>query len=74
LKKTSKLYLEDAKQAYLDKIRKDEQKVKEAIITEANVLDISVVDDGTKRDSLTSYFVKPFVMPISTKKSRKSKS
>ncbi|NBA77298.1 hypothetical protein GOQ04_17215 [Emticicia sp. ODNR4P] len=48
--------LEDAKKAYLEKIRKDEPKVKEAIITEANVLYISVVDDGTKRDGLASYF------------------
>lgn len=56
VEETTKPNLEDAKKAYLEKIRKDEPKVKEAIITEANVLYISVVDDGTKRDGLASYF------------------
>lgn len=56
VEETTKPNLEDAKKAYLEKIRKDEPKVKEAIITEANVLYISVVGDGTKRDGLASYF------------------
>lgn len=56
VEENTKTNLEDAKQAYLEKIRKDEIKFKEAIITEANVLYISVVDDGTKRDGLASYF------------------
>lgn len=38
----------------LEEIRK-EPKVKEAIITDANVLYISVEDDGTKRDGFASY-------------------
>jgi hypothetical protein len=38
----------------LIEIRK-EKKVKEAIITEAKVLYISVADDGTKRDGYTEY-------------------
>ena len=38
----------------LEEIRK-EPKVKEAIITDANVLYISVEDDGTKRDGYASY-------------------
>ncbi len=56
VEETTKPNLEDAKKAYLEKIRKDEPKVKEVIITEANILYISVVDDGTKRDGLASYF------------------
>jgi aspartokinase len=38
----------------LIEIRK-EKKVKEAIITEANVLYVSVVDDGTRRDGYAEY-------------------
>jgi len=38
----------------LIEIRK-EKKVKEAIITEANVLYVSVVDDGTRRDGYVEY-------------------
>lgn len=38
----------------LEEIRK-EPKVKEAVITDANVLYISVEDDGTKRDGYASY-------------------
>ena len=38
----------------LDEIRK-EPKVKEAIITDANVLYITVEDDGTNRDGYASY-------------------
>jgi len=38
----------------LDEIRK-EPKVKEAIITDANVLYVSVEDDGTKRDGYADY-------------------
>ena len=34
---------------------KKEPKVKEAIITEANVLYVSVIDDGTRRDGYASY-------------------
>ena len=34
---------------------KKEPKVLEAIITEANVLYVSVVDDGTRRDGYASY-------------------
>jgi len=33
-----------------------EPKVKEAIITESNILYISVEDDGTKRDGLAEYY------------------
>jgi hypothetical protein len=38
----------------LDVIKR-EPKVKEAIITEANVLYVSVIDDGTRRDGFASY-------------------
>ena len=38
----------------LIEIRK-EKKVKEAIITEANVLYVSVADDGTRRDGFAEY-------------------
>jgi hypothetical protein len=38
----------------LIEIRK-EKKVKEAIVTEANVLYVSVVDDGTRRDGYAEY-------------------
>ncbi len=38
----------------LDEIRK-ESKVKEAVITDENVLYVSVEDDGTKRDGYANY-------------------
>lgn len=38
----------------LSEIRKEE-KIKEALITEANVLYVSVLDDGTKRDGYAQY-------------------
>lgn len=44
----------DSNQSLLEMVRK-EPKVKEAIITDANVLYVSVLDDGTKRDGYASY-------------------
>ena len=38
----------------IEEIRKEE-KVKEALITEANVLYVSVLDDGTRRDGYAQY-------------------
>jgi len=38
----------------LEEVKK-EPKVKEALLTEANVLYVSVEDDGTKRDGYASY-------------------
>lgn len=42
------------KQAALNQIKK-EKKVKEAIMTEANVLYAAVIDDGTRRDGYAEY-------------------
>lgn len=42
------------KQAALNAVKK-EKKVKEAIMTEANVLYVSVFDDGTRRDGYAEY-------------------
>lgn len=41
---------------FLENLRKTEPKIKEAIITESDVLYISVSDDGTKRDGLANYY------------------
>lgn len=42
------------KQAALNAVKK-EKKVKEAIMTEANVLYVAVIDDGTRRDGYAEY-------------------
>ena len=44
----------DGNNQALETIRK-EKKIIEAIITEANVLHVSVKDDGTRRDGFTQY-------------------
>ncbi len=41
---------------FVAKILRDEPKIKDAFITDVKVLYISVIDDGTKRNGLASYF------------------
>lgn len=57
------------KVAALSAIKK-EKKVKEAIITDANVLYASVVDDGTRRDGYAEYLcqvLKDYGVPMRVK-------
>lgn len=46
----------DANNALIEKIKKDEPKVADAIITDADVLYISTKSDGTNRNGYAEYF------------------
>jgi hypothetical protein len=51
-----KSQLNPNKAVFLDRLKKEEPKVKDFVLTDANVLYVAVFDDGTNRDGFASYF------------------